>query len=119
MMRLLLASLVLCAATAAQSEPRVTGESDSTLCTQIFGAGGAVASIPALLNALPVAPVIHNSGTLILTGGSGYVGGTLGIPAAAFAALTSPMAIASGVVIGASAGAVYLYCRRATSAGAR
>ena len=68
------------------------------------GAGGSAAVVAALAQALGLSVVPHSSGALILTGGSGYIAGTIG------AAAAGPVVIGVGVLAAGSAGVVEILC---------
>jgi hypothetical protein len=67
-------------------------------------AGGAAATTAGLAKALGLSVVTHSSGSLILTGASGYISGTLG------AAIAGPAIITVGTVVGGSAVTLELLC---------
>jgi hypothetical protein len=68
------------------------------------GAGGSAAVVAALAQALGLSVVPHSTGALILTGGSGYIAGTIG------AAAAGPVVIGVGVLAAGSAGVVEILC---------
>jgi len=68
------------------------------------GAGGSAAVVAALAQALGLSVVPHSSGALILTGGSGYIAGTIG------AAAAGPVVIGVGVLAAGSAGVIEIFC---------
>ena len=79
--------------------------SQSAVVANLSGAaGGSAAAVGALAQALGLTVVPHSSGALILTGGSGYIAGTLG------AAAAGPVVIGAGVLVAGSAGVVELFC---------
>jgi hypothetical protein len=65
--------------------------------------GGTAATTAAVVAATGLTAVTHSSGLLILTGASGYVAGTIGVPAAAFATAVAaaPVILAVSLVVGA------------------
>lgn len=67
-------------------------------------ASGAAATTAGLAKALGLSIVTHSSGSLILTGASGYIAGTLG------AAIAGPAIITVGTVVGGSAVTLELLC---------
>lgn len=79
--------------------------SQSQMISSLSGTGtGAAASTWGLAKALGLSVVPHSSGSLILTGSSGYLAGTLG------SAIAGPAIIAVGTVIGGSAVTLELLC---------
>ena len=68
------------------------------------GAAAAALTAQISMSAAPVAAVSHSSGSLILTGASGYLAKTLGMFATAWAVATAPVTLAvtgGAVVVGA------------------
>ena len=61
-------------------------------------AAGAGAGVASVLSSLGLSVVTHSSGALILSGGSGYVAGTLGVAAAAPAVVTVAAVVAGTAV---------------------
>lgn len=83
--------------------------SQSKAVAAISGAaGGASATAGAMAAATGLTAVAHSSGGLILTGSSGYIAGTLGVPAAAVA--TAPVVVVVGLVVGGAAVSLELVC---------
>ncbi len=79
--------------------------SQSTIISNLSSAaGGSAAAVAALGQALGLTVVTHSSGALILSGGSGYVAGTLG------AAAAGPVVVGAGVLVAGVAGMVELLC---------
>jgi len=79
--------------------------SQSKVVSTLAGVGGGSAAVTAALGqALGLTVVLHSSGAFILTGGSGYIGGTLG------AAAAGPIVVGVGVLVAGSAVTVELYC---------
>ena len=89
-------------------------ESSAGICEKIgmsaTVAGGGTAGTGALASTLPLAAVPHSSGALILTGTSGYIGGTLGTAATLWAILTAPVTIAVGSVVAVVGLGTVTYC---------
>lgn len=90
----------------------------------MIGAGGAVASAPAIAGAAGVTAVTHSSGAAILTGSSGYVAGSLGGVAATSlsaigAVITAPVTIIAGSAVAATIGGATYYCWDELSADSR
>lgn len=84
--------------------------SQSNKVAAVTGAAGATVTAGALAAAtgLTATAVAHSSGALILTGASGYIGGTIGATAVAVAAV--PVIVAVGLVVGGTAVTVELVC---------
>lgn len=83
--------------------------SQSNAVAAVSGAaGGASATAAAMAAATGLTAVAHSSGALILTGSSGYIAGTLGTTASAFAA--APVVVAVGLVVGGAAVTLELVC---------
>ncbi len=99
-------ALLLATPAAAQS---VVCEYVDTVTAKVGASVSAVAGL-AVSNA-PVAVVLHSSGAKILTGAGGYFANTLGWPAVAWAALTSPFTLAAGGAAIVGVGATVAYCR--------
>lgn len=79
--------------------------SQSAFVAHLTGAaGGSAAAAGALAQLLGLTVVPHSSGALILTGGSGYIAGTIG------AAATGPVLIGVGVTVAGTSGVVELLC---------
>jgi hypothetical protein len=86
---------VICAYAPSQSEV-VKGLSGA--------AGGALVTTAAVTQVTGWTVVAHSSGTMIFTGSSGYVGGTLGV------AMLVPVIVGVGIVVAATTGTVELIC---------
>lgn len=83
--------------------------SQSNAVAAVSGAaGGASATAGAIAAATGLTAVAHSSGALILTGSSGYIAGTIGTTATAFAA--APVVVAVGLVVGGAAVTLELVC---------
>ena len=82
--------------------------SQSSLVASVSGAAGVNATAAAVATAMNLSAVVHSSGTLILTGTSGYIAGTLGAPAAAIAA--APIVLSVALVVGGTAVSIELVC---------
>lgn len=81
--------------------------SQSNLVAGISGAaGGAGATTSAVGSALGLTVVTHSSGAAILTGGSGYIAGTIGTAAAL------PVIVSVGLLVGGAAVSVELICAK-------
>lgn len=86
--------------------------SQSNAVAAVSGAAGTTATAGAVAAAtgLTATVVTHSSGALILTGASGYIGGTIGATAAAVAA--APAIVVVGLVVGGTAVTVELVCAK-------
>jgi hypothetical protein len=82
--------------------------SQSSKVAAIVSVAGASATAGAVSLATGLTAVAHSSGALILTGASGYIGGTMGATAAAVAA--GPTVIVVGLVVGGVATSIELVC---------
>jgi hypothetical protein len=98
------ASEVVCSYSPSQSE--------KVAAISAAGAGGAAATIASVAAATGLTVVTHSSGALILTGASGYIGGTIGGVAAAgaVAAAAAPVIVGVSLVVAGTAVTVELIC---------
>jgi len=79
--------------------------SQSAVVSYIAGAGGGGAvAATAVAEAAGLSVVMHSSGGYILTGAGGYLAGTLGT------AITGPVIVGFGLLVGGSAATVELLC---------